>query len=49
MIEEKWSGQQDLNLHQPIDGAQGDSDKQAPPLPDARPIAGCDSDKLDAA
>lgn len=40
-----WSGQQDLNLRQPVDFTQGDSDKHAYTPAADRARAGCDSDR----
>jgi hypothetical protein len=45
MIEEKWSGQQDLNLRQVVDFITPDSDDKASPPAEVRVKAGCDSDK----
>jgi hypothetical protein len=39
-----WSGQQDSNLHQPIDLTTSDSDRGGQQPPAARPRPGCDSD-----
>lgn len=40
-----WSGQQDSNLHQPIDITTSDSDRGGQQPPAARPGPGCDSDR----
>ena len=39
-----WSGQQDSNLHQPIDFTTGDSDKPGRNRGESRVKPGCDSD-----